>query len=332
MTRRKLLIVLGAAALAVPLAALAQPAAKQARVGYLSDLPAFLHAPGAPRASLLREFRDGLHEHGYVAGENLAIEYRYAEGKVERLAELAAELVALKVDVVVPAGTASLRAARSATANIPIVALDLQIDPVADGFVASLGRPAGNVTGLFLDQPDMAGKWLELLKDAIPKISRAAVLWDSTTPPHQLKAVESAAKSLGVALQTLTVTVPGDFEHAFAAAGKARAQAVVILSSPMIASQGPHIAILAAAERIPTVSAFSELATAGCLMAYGPNLAGLYRRLGAIAGKVLNGARPGGLPVERPSRFDLVINLQTARALGITIPQSVLMRAHSLIE
>jgi putative tryptophan/tyrosine transport system substrate-binding protein len=328
-------VVIGMCALALlipPAAVEAQPEMKVARVSYLSDIPASLHAAGSSRAHLLGEFREGLRDAGYIEKKNLAIDYRFAEGEVDRLPDLAAGLVAQRVDVIVAAGTPSLKAARGASASIPIVALDLQIDPVADGFVASLARPAGNVTGLFLDQPELAGKWLEILKDTIPNISRAAVVWDSTTPRHQLRAVEAAAKTLGVTLQTLPVRTPSDFERVFLAASNGRAQAVVILPSPMVASHGPRIAGLAAAKRLPTISAFSQLAKDGGLMAYGPSLADLYRRLGALAGRVLSGTRPSDLPVERPSRFELIINLKTARALGLALPRSLLVRADQIIE
>jgi putative tryptophan/tyrosine transport system substrate-binding protein len=309
----------------------AQSDTKMARVSYLSDVPASLHAPGTARAQLLSEFREGLREAGYIEKQNLTIEYRFGEG-VDRLPELAARLVAQKVDVIVAAGTASLKAARGATTTLPIVTLDLQIDPVADGFAATLARPGGNVTGLFLDQPELAGKWLELLKDSIPNMSRAAVVWDATTPRHQLRAVETAAKTLGVTLQALSIRKPDDFGQVFLAASNGRAQAVVVLPSPMVASHGAPIAGLAVGKRLPTISAFSQLAKDGGLMAYGPSLTDLYRRLGALAGRVLSGARPGDLPIERPSRFELTINLKTARALGMMLPRPLLLRADQIIE
>ncbi len=317
--------------LATPFAAEAQTG-KAPRVGYLSSGFASQTAPTGHLAYLVKEFREGMGELGYVEGQNVAIEYRFAEGRVDRLPDLAAELVGLRVDVIVVIGPVALNAAKRATRTTPLVAVDYESDPVAAGFVASFGRPGGNISGIFLDQADLSGKWLQLLKEAVPRLSRVAVLWDSATPSHQLDAIKLAAPALTVTLQALEVRGLTDFEGAFTAAAKNRAQAVVFLSSPLVFRNGTRLANLAVARRLPTISLFRESATAGCLMAYGPSLAWGYRRVGAFAGGILKGVSPSDMPVERPARFELVINLKTAKALGLTIPPSLLARADHVIE
>jgi putative ABC transport system substrate-binding protein len=271
-------------------------------------------------------------ELGYVEDRNLAIDYRFAEGRTDRLPELAAELIGLRVDVIIALGPAAVEAAKARTATVPIVASDLESDPVAAGFVASLARPGGNITGTFLDQAEISGKWLELLKTAIPKLSRVAVLWDSTTPSHQLKALKMGAPALAVTLQTLAVRGPEDFQGAFTAAARQHAQGVVMLSSPSVLRSGARLADLAATRRLPTISMFRQNAVAGCLMSYGPSLTDRYRRIGSFAARILKGARPTDLPIERPVTFELVINLKTAKALGLTIPPSLLARADQIID
>ena len=234
--------------------------------------------------------------------------------------------------MIIALGPAAVEAAKARTATVPIVASDLESDPVAAGFVASLARPGGNITGTFLDQAEISGKWLELLKTAIPKLSRVAVLWDSTTPSHQLRALEMGTPALAVTLQTLAVRGPEDFQGAFTAAARQHAQGVVMLSSPSVLRSGARLADLAATRRLPTISMFRQNAVAGCLMSYGPSLTDRYRRIGSFAARILKGARPADLPIERPTTFELVINLKTAKALGLTIPPSLLARADQIID
>ena|SRR5215470_1825758 len=242
------------------------------------------------------------------------------------------ELGNLGVDVIFGTGPAVVRAAKSTSRRVPLVALDLESDPIEAGFVKSLARPAGNITGIFLDQPELSGKWLELLKDAIPGISRVAVLWDRGTALPQLNSIQIAAKALGVKLQKLEVARAEDLENAFVAATNGRAHALVILSSPLFFRESARVADLAARKRVPAISLFADFPMAGGLMAYGPNLFREFRHAATLVDKVLKGTSVGDIPVERPATFELVINLKTARALGLTIPQSVLGRADQIIE
>ena len=331
--RRTFLGALATGLLAAPLAVEGQqPGGPPSRLGYLSSGLSSQLTGNSVTAQLLKELREGFGELGYHEGRTLAIEYRVAEGRADRLPALAAELVRLRVEEIVAIGPAALKAAQNATTTIPIVAIDYETDPIAAGFAAGLARPGGNVTGIFLDQADLSGKWLELLKEGVPRMSRVAALWDSATPQHQLRAMEAAAKTLGIRLHTITIRDIGDVESAFATAAKVHAQAVVILSSLLVGRHPQEFASLAARRALPTISLFVELARAGCLFAYGPEQAELYRRLGSLAARVLKGARPAELPLERPVRFLLTINLKTAKALGLTIPPSLLQRADQLIE
>jgi putative ABC transport system substrate-binding protein len=322
--RRGFLVAMAISMLAAPLAAGAQQD-RIARIGFLDQF-------SGPLPDLLSAFRESMRELGYVEGRNLAIDYRFAEGRTDRLPELAVELTGLPVDVIIALGPAALKAAKLRTATVPIVASDLESDPVAAGFVASWARPGGNITGTFLDQAEISGKWLELLKAAIPKLSRVAVLWDSTTPSHQLKALTMGVRALAVTLQTLAVRGPEDFQGAFTAAARQHAQGVVMLSSPLVLRSGARLADLAATRRLPTVSMFRQNTLAGCLMSYGPRLADRYRRIGSFAARILNGAKPADLPIEQPTQFELVINLKTAKALGLTIPPSLLLRADEVVQ
>ena len=288
-------------------------------------------------ASTLQEaFRQGLRDLGYVEGRNLVIEYRDAEGKVERLPALAAELVALKVDVIVASGTLAALAAKQATRTLPIV-FSPAADPVASGLVTSLARPGGNVTGLSLLNSELVGKWLEQLKQAIPGVSRVAVLWQpgafgERTEKDMLKGAEVAARALGVQLQFVEARGPEDFDRAFSDMTRARAGALTVLGSTMFVSERRRLVDLAAKNRLPAVYNVREFVDAGGLMSYGPNLADLFRRAATYVDKILKGAKPGDLPVEQPTKFELVINLKTAKALGLTIPQSVLVRADEVIQ
>ena len=312
-----------------PLAVDTQQAGKVPRVGVLfagsrSD-PAFQRAVDA--------FQQGLVELGYVEGRSIAIEYREAQGKYERLPDLAAELVRLKVDVIVGATVPTIQAARQATKTIPIV-MTLIADPVATGLVANVARPAGNITGLSTMAPDLMGKQLELLREVLPKASRVAVLWNPANPSNalQLREAQDAARALGVRLQPLEVRDPTEFEKAFAAMTRERAGALLVLSDSTLLTQRERIADLAAKSRLPAVSGVRAHAEAGGLIAYGANIFDIWRRAATYVDKILKGAKPGDLPVEQPTKFELVINLKTARAIGLTIPQSLLLRADEIIQ
>jgi putative ABC transport system substrate-binding protein len=328
MDRRAFLAGTGAAFLAAPLHAEAQPAAKVARIGWLGDRPAT-----GPR---LEAFLQGLRDLGYIEGRNLVIEYRYAEGKPERYSSLAVELVALKVDVIVAANTLAALAAKQATKTIPIVSVGAG-DPVTSGLVTSLARPGGNVTGLSSLAPELVGKCLELLKQAVPGVSRVAVLWQPGAQGERaemdmLKEAEVAARSLGVQLQLVETRGPADFEKAFSEITKARAGALTVLGSAMLNNERRRLVDLAAKNRLPAVYSSSQFVDAGGLMSYGANIADLWRRAATYVDKILKGAKPADLPVEQPTKFELVINLKTAKALGLTIPPAVLARADEVIE
>jgi putative ABC transport system substrate-binding protein len=328
-TRRAFLGTLAGGLLAAPLAAEAQQAAKIARIGYLAtNLTASHHTHEA--------FRQGLRDLGYVEGRNVLIEYRDAEGKVERLPALAGELVALKVDVVVAASTAATLAAKQATRTLPIV-FAVAADPVADGLVTSLARPGGNLTGLSLLFPELVGKCLELLKQAVPGVSWVAVLWHpgalgERTEKDMLKEAEVAARALGVRLQFVEARGPENFDKAFSDMTRARAGALTVLTSAMFVNERRRLVDLAAKNRLPAVYPWREGVDAGGLMSYGPNLADNYRRAAGYVDKILKGAKPADLPVEQPTRFEFVINLKTAKALGLTIPPSLLARADEVIQ
>jgi putative tryptophan/tyrosine transport system substrate-binding protein len=245
---------------------------------------------------------------------------------------LAADLVERKVDAIVAISPLAVRAAKAATTAIPIVANDLESDPVSSGFVASLAHPGGNITGVFSDFPEFGTKWLELLKEAIPGLSSVALLWDPATGPTQLEAVKGAGQLLNVGLGVVEVRAIGDLKGAFAAAGEGKPDAIIILSSPIFGTNPKLIADLTLQHHVPTATLFSEIARAGSLMSYGPNLLGTFQQTGTMLGKVLQGARPADLPVERPTKFEMVINLKTAKALGLNLPTSILLRADEVIE
>ena len=307
----------------------AQQTAKVPRLGYLS--------PNLGVSAHLREaFRQGLRDLGYVEGRNVVVEYRDADGKLERLPSLAAELVALKVDVIVAPNTVGVLAAKQATETIPIV-FAVAADPVASGLVTSLAHPGGTVTGLSILAPELVGKCLELLKQAVPGVSRVAALWQpgglgERTEKDMLKGAEVAARALGVRLQFVEARGPADFERAFSDMTSARAGGLTVLPNNLFNNERKHLVDLAAKHRLPTVFPYREGADAGGLMAYGANLADLLRRAATYVDKILKGVKPGDLPVEQPTKFELVINLKTANALGLTIPQSVLARADEVIQ
>ncbi len=315
--------------LLAPLAAEAQQTAKLHRIGWLSI------ASRMPEVShLLEAFQQGLRELGYVEGQNIAIDYRFAEGRPERLPGFAAELVGLKADVIVTPNPAATQAAKQATRTVPIVMLGVA-DPVGLGLVASLGQPGGNITGLSTTaSPELSGKRLELLREAVPKASRVAVLRNPTNPDHaeSVREVEGAARTLGVQLQMLDVRVPNELDGAFAAMTRDRADALLLLPDTMFFLHRARIASLAAKSRLPTVSGAREFVKAGLLMTYGRNLPYEFRRAATYVDKILKGAKPSDLPVEQPTTFELIINMKTAKALGLKIPQSVLIRADQVIQ
>ena len=322
--RRTFLAGTGAVLLAAPLATHAQQAGKVARIGVLY--------PGgaAPLTHRMKAFRQGLRDHGYVEGTTIAIDVRYADGRTERLPQLAAELVQRNASVIATSGDRATRVVQEATTTIPIVAFT--DDLVGAGLVASHARPAGNTTGISILSTQLNLKRLELLKEIAPKVSRVAALWDPTTGASQLKAMEVAARSMTVQVQVLEVRSSADFEGAFRAAKKERAGALNVLASPLLASYSTTIIDLAARSRLPAIYQWREHAEAGGLMSYGPNLLETWRQTGLLVGKVLKGAKPADLPVEQPTKFELVINLKTGKALGLTIPPSLLARADEVIH
>jgi putative tryptophan/tyrosine transport system substrate-binding protein len=323
----KFTFMLGVLLLALSLPARAQQPAKLPRIGYLDA------ASISSEAARNRAFRQGLGELGYVEGKNIVIEWRSAEEKPDRLPALAAELVRLKVDVIVTSGSSVTRAAKAATHTIPIV-MAQDNDPVGNGFVASLARPGRNITGLATLAPEISGKRLELLKEIVPKISRVAVLGTSSAPSNtqNLKETELAAGAFGMKLQYLDVLSPKDIETAFQAAGKERADAVLALGGFVLASQRAQIAVLAVKSRLPVISWRSDFVEAGGLMSYGVSLPDLDRRAATYVDKILKGAKPADLPVAQPTKFELVINLKAAKQIGLTIPPNVLARADRVIK
>ena len=319
------ILTLALGTLTAPLAADAQQGAKVPRIGFLSP-----SAPSFPSEA----FRRGLRDLGYVENQNIVIEYRWAEGQYDRLPDFAAELVRLKVDVIVAVVTQASLAAKNATRTIPIVMVGVS-DPVGSGLVATLARPGANITGTSSMTAEVVGKSLELLKEAVPKVSRVAVLWNPANPVFQaqmLRETEVAARALGVQLQILEARGPDELERAFAAMTRERASALLVLGDPTFFLHRARIADLAAKSRLPAMYGFKEFVDAGGLMAYGAHLPDLFRRAATYVDKILKGAKPADLPVEQPTHFELVISLKTAKALGLTIPQSVLIRADQVIH
>ena len=305
----------------------AQQTAKIPRIGVLYNLST------STASARIEAFRQGLRELGYVEGKNIVIEWRYAEGKLDRLPALAAERVRLKVDVIVTSASGETRAAKEATSTFPIVMTN-DSDPVANGFVASLARPGGNITGLSTLAPELSGKRLELLKEIVPKLSRVAVLGTSTSPGNaqMLKEVEPAAKAFGVKLQYVDVLSTKDIDAAFRAASKGRADAILVLSSSVLTSQRTQVIELAIKSRLPASYPRQEFVEAGGLMTYGPNNNDLSRRAATYVDKILKGRKPADLPVEQPMKFEFIINLKAAKQIGLTIPPNVLVRANKVIR
>jgi len=297
------------------------------RIGYLVG--------GTPSSNAARDdaFRQSLRELGYVEGKNIVIEARNAEGKSDRFPALVAELVRLKVDVIVTSGANTTRAAKEATTTIPIVFAQ-DGDPVTNGFVASLARPGGNLIGLSTLSPELNGKRLELLKEIVPKLSRVAIVGTSTVPGHArfLKETEPVAGALRLQLQFLDVLDPKDIETAFRAASKGRVDGLVVMSGPVLSSHRARVLDLVIESRLPAIHNFPEWVEAGGLMTYGVNLTDLYRRAATYVDKILKGAKPGDLPVEQPIKFEFIVNLKTAKQIGLTIPPNVLARADKVIR
>jgi putative ABC transport system substrate-binding protein len=323
--RRTFLAGTGAVLLAAPLAAEAQQAGKVPRIGYI-------RAEGPPAADI-EAFRQGLREHGYVEGKNIVVEYRWADGNEQRLRAIVAELIRVKVDLIVTSAPAATRAAKEAATTIPIVMV-LVADPVAFGFVASLARPGGNVTGFAFLLPELSGKRLQLLKDAIPGLSRVAVLWNAINSykAFDLKEVQAVAEALNVAVRTLPVRGPDDFADAFEAAVKSGAGGLITLDDPFTIAHRTRIVNLALKYRLPAVYGVRPFADAGGLMTYGPDRVDQNRRAATYVDKILRGAKPADLPVEQPTKFELVINLKTAKALELTISPSLLQRADDIVQ
>ncbi len=326
MERRTFISALAGGLLSGPLAAGAQQPEKVRRIGILIASSASFIAP------YIETFRQALHGLGYVEGQNIAIEYRYAEGNYDWLPVLAADLVRLGVDIIVTEGTPPTRAAKQATTTIPIV-MTVTGDPVATGLVANLAHPGGNLTGASFFFPEIAAKRVELLKEAVPAVRRVLLLWNPANAVQEpaVKAIEAAAKRLGIGVQHVKVQAPADFDGALLAISKSR-DSLLVLEDGLINVYSNQIAGLATRTRLPTIFGVTIFAEAGGLMAYGPNRSELWRRAATLVDKILRGARPGDLPVEQSTRFDLVINLKTAKALGLTLPPSLLQRADQVIE
>jgi ABC-type uncharacterized transport system substrate-binding protein len=328
MRKNVVLLTLATLLLALCVSAEAQQPTKIPRIGYLSGNSASVDS------TRHEAFRQGLRELGYLEGKNIVIEWRYAEGKLDRLAGLAAELVNLKVDVIVTGGSGSTRPANEATNTIPIV-MTQDPDPVGNGFVTSLARPGGNITGLSTLRPELSGKQLELLKETIPRLSRVAVLGTSTSAANAQarREVELAAGAFKVQLQYLDVRGPKDIEAAFQAASKERADAVLVLGGPVLASQRTQVADFALKSRLPAIYWRSDIVTeAGGLMAYGVNFTDLDRRAATYVDKILKGRKPADLPVEQPIKFEFIVNLKAAKQIGLIIPPNVLARADRVIR
>jgi putative ABC transport system substrate-binding protein len=303
-------------------------AAKVPRIGFLGI------GSRESRALLIEGFLEGLREHGYVEGQNIVVEYRFSDDREERLPQLAAELISLPVELILASGAPASFAARDATSTIPIVMGSVGGDPVESGLIASLARPGGNITGMTGMSAQLSGKRLELLKEVVPGLSRVAVFWNPPNPTYGpvLKELEAAAPTLGVQVQRLEVRIPEDFAGAFAAATEQRADALLVPADPLTFNRPRAVADLALKYRMPTMMEPREFVEAGCLLSLGSNHVDLYRRSATHVDKILKGASPADIPMEQPSKFDFAINLKTAQALGLTVPQSVLQQSTEIIQ
>jgi len=322
--RRRMLLLVGASALAGPLVGKTQQPLKGKRIGILN--PESREFPPVPA------FREELRQLGWLEEKSLVIDHRWASGRYERLPELMAALVAARPDVIYAIGPDAAKIAKDATRVIPIVALDLETDPVASGFVRTLGRPEGNLTGLFLDMPELFGKWLQLIREVVPSVSNVGAVGAPTINAPQFAAVESLFRGTQLRLQRLEIQRPADFEGLFEQAARGGTSAVMVFPSPLVFHHGRRIAQIAAKNRLPAIYMFRHVVEAGGLMSYGPNVIAMTKRAASLADKILKGASPAEVPVERPTRFDLVINVTAAKGLGIKIPPSLLLRADEMIQ
>jgi putative ABC transport system substrate-binding protein len=323
MDRRRFLATSLSTPLLVPLLASAQ--SRVARIAFLEG--------GNVGSHLWRATREGLHDLGYVEGQNLTVEFRSADGHFDRLPQILAELIGLRVDIIVTIGDPVVAAAKAATSTIPIVMAGAG-DPVGRGFVSSLARPGGNITGLSNYAVTLTGKWLELAREIVPGIPRVAILRNAGNPTHPLfwAEGEASASRLGLAVYSAEVRGPDDFDPAFAAMTRERVGAVVMLPDPMLGSHRTRLAELSMKLRLPSISSFRENTENGCLISYGPSLAANFRRAASFIDRILKGAKPGELPIEQPTTFEMVVNLKTARALALTIPPALLARTDRVIE
>ena len=326
MKRRDFLSFVAGVAATWPLAAQAQPGPRKLQVAFLYP------GPKAAATSRIKAVITGLQSSGLRLQDQVTIVPGLTDGNSELLASMAAELVARPVDVILAIGPAAVGAARAATSTLPIVALDLESDPVASGFIASLARPGGNITGLFLDFPEFSKKWLELLKETVPSATNIAVFWDPASGPSQLQAAEAAAKAFNLSVLVQKVSTQSDVERAFQVATAQRAEALLILPSPFVGGNTKLLSELTAAHRLPAITLFTDFARQGGLLAYGPNLLTAYRQQGVLVAKLLRGASAAETPVERPTKFEFVLSLKAADSLGITVPSSILLRADEVIE
>jgi len=326
MRRREIIGLVGGAA-AWPLAARAQQQVKAARIGFLGNSTPELEA------NLIGPFRDGLRDHGYEEGRDIHVEYRWAEGKYERFPALIAELIASKVEVIVTAGTPASLAVKKAAPSIPLVMIAVG-EPVATGLVASLARPGGNITGVTSIAPEIEGKRLELLREIVPNVSHIAVLWNAGSPVQviQERETRAAAQALGMRMLSLGVRTQAEIEEAFTTILREKPSALFVLADRLFLHHRKRIMDFAAQHRLPGVHAYRELVEAGGLMSYGPSYAGMHRRAAYFVDRILKGINPGDIPVERPATFELILNLKAAKAFGLAIPPSVILRADEVIE
>ena len=323
MRRREFFKLFAGIAAGWPLAALAQQqAGKLPRIGSIQNEP----------SELVEALSQGLREAGYVDGQNIILDTRYHHGSLERFDEFAREFVALKCSVIVAGSPYAIRAVLKETNTIPTVGIDLESDPVANGWVESLARPGGNLTGLFLDIPELAGKQIELLKNVVPTLTRLAVLWDSAIGTLQFHATEMAARSSGVALESFPIQTAEEINDAVNHAAQKHIDGMMVLTSPLIFKQRSQIADLALKARLPTINGFNLYPKVGGLMAYGPNFPSIFKRAASYVDRILSGANPGELPIERPAKFELVINFKTAKALGLQVPWQLQQLADDVIE
>jgi putative tryptophan/tyrosine transport system substrate-binding protein len=328
MNRREFTALVAAASLART-----APAEAQKQDVQRAPVIGFLH-PGFPDSGspVFDALREGLREFGFVEGDTVKVEARWARGKPEILPQLTRELIQLRAAILVATARPSIEAARAATTDLPILANDLESDPVASGYVQSLARPGGNLTGMFLDAPTLCGKWLQHIGDIVPGVTKIAVLWDATTGTYQLEAIKTAATAKSIDLLVMEFRDGAGLETALESGVKEGPQAVIQLGSPLTRQAGSRVAEILSVHRIPGISQFRTFPDGGGLMSYGPDLIQLYRRVGLYASKILHGARPADLPIERPTKFELVINLKAAKALGVRIPDSLLATADEVIE